>query len=83
MSNIEIPEQFSKPRFSDRCIICTRCVYGCPAHAIKVGGFGILKSGFDLDAVEQRMKGKELEPLEKCCKGWFYKGVRDYLLDKY
>ncbi len=83
MSNIEIPEQFSKPRFSDRCIICTRCVYGCPAHAIKAGGFGILKSGFDLDAVEKRMKGEELEPLEKCCKGWLYKGIRDYLLDKY
>lgn len=83
MSNIEIPEQASKPRFSDRCVICTRCVYGCPAQAIKTKGPLTLKKGFDLDAVEQRMKGVELEPVEKCCKGWLLKGVKDYLLDKY
>lgn len=81
--NIEISEQSTKPIFSDRCIICTRCIYGCPAQAIKAKGPLALKKGFDLDAVERRMEGMKLEPIEKCCKGWLYKGVKDYLLDKY
>lgn len=83
MSNIEIPEGASLPQFLNRCVICTRCVYGCPAHAIKVNGSMTLKSGFDLEAVERRMEGVEPEPLEKCCKGWIYMGVKDYLLNKY
>jgi len=83
MQNVAISEPSSKPKFSDRCIICTRCIYGCPVHAIKTKGPLALKKGFDLEAVERRMEGLELEPLEKCCKGWLYKGVKDYLLDKY
>ena len=83
MSNIEIMEPSSKPHFSDGCIICTRCIYGCPSQAIKTKGPLALKRGFDLDALERRMEGIELEPVEKCCKGWLFKGVRDYLQDKY
>ncbi len=83
VSNIEITKGASKPHFLDRCVICTRCVYGCPAHAIKTKSSVTLKTGFDLDAVEQRMKDVELQPFEKFCKGWLYKGVKDYLLDRY
>ncbi|MDD3168453.1 MAG: EFR1 family ferrodoxin [Eubacteriales bacterium] len=81
--NIEIPESASKPRFKDQCVICMRCVYGCPTNAIKVKGNFVLKNGFDLSAVERRMKDVELAPVEKCCKGLLYKGVKEYLLDKY
>lgn len=83
MQNIEIPESASKPKFSDRCVICTRCIYGCPCGAIKANGPLALKRGFDLKEVERRMEGMELKPLEQCAKGWYNKGVRDYLLDKY
>lgn len=82
-SNIKLSEATGKPGFSDRCIICTRCTYGCPTRAIKAGGPLALKNGFDLKAVERRMEGVEPEPAEKCCKGWLYMGVKDYLLDKY
>lgn len=82
-SNIEIPEGDSRPHFADRCVICTRCVYGCPAQAIKSKGSITFKNGFDLEAVERRMRGVELQPVEECCKGLIYMGVRDYLKNKY
>jgi len=80
--NIEIPASESKPRFKDCCVICMRCIYGCPAGAIRVKGKFVLKNGYDLDVVERQMKDVELEPVEKWCKGWLYKGVRNYLLEK-
>jgi ferredoxin/flavodoxin len=83
MQNIDIVEPAGKPTFSDRCVICTRCIYGCPGNAIKAKGPLALKHGFDLEAVERRMKDTELKPVEQCAKGWYNKGVRDYLRDKY
>lgn len=83
MQNIDIPEPASKPKFSDRCVICTRCVYGCPCGAIKAKGPLALKHGFDLNEVERRMEGMELKPVEQCAEGWYNKGVRDYLMDRY
>jgi ferredoxin len=38
LSNIKIPEETSKPVFLNNCVICTRCVYGCPARAIRLNG---------------------------------------------
>lgn len=83
MSNIKISAVTLKPVFLDNCVMCVRCVYGCPARAIKANALFAFKNGYDLDAVEQRMQGVELEPLEKCCRGWLFKGVKNYLLDKY
>lgn len=80
--NIIVNEKTKKPTFLDQCTICLRCVYGCPAHAIQAKSKAVLK-GFDLDAIEKRMEGVELEPVEKCCKGIVFSGVRDYLLGKY
>ena len=81
--NIEIPEPGGKPRFLEQCVFCTRCLNCCPTNAIKAKGPFQLKHSLDLDAIEKRMEGVELQPVEKCCKGLVFKGVRDYLLDKY
>ena len=81
--NIMIDEQTHKPKFSDQCTVCMRCVYGCPLHAVSSKSSMVFKKGFDLDAVEKRMEGVELEPVEKCCRGIAWIGVRDYLLGKY
>ncbi len=70
-----------KPVFGDRCVACFRCVYGCPAHAIKSKNFMIVQKGFSIDELERRMEGVELKPVEQCCKGWAWKGVREYLLN--
>ena len=73
-----------RPAFGGQCVICFRCVYGCPQKAIraKYGQFAILKEGFDLDAAERRMAGAEaLPPVEEVAKGAALSGVRKYLRD--
>ncbi|MGI6120571.1 MAG: 4Fe-4S binding protein [Desulfosporosinus sp.] len=80
VNNIEILD--NKPIFKDRCIMCFRCVYGCPANAIKSKSFQVLKKGYDLNEIEKRMDRVDLEPIEKCCKGFLWSSIRNYLLDK-
>jgi hypothetical protein len=46
-----------------------------------VKGFPILKEGFNLEDLGKRMHQVELEPIEKCCSGLLWKGVKKYLLD--
>ena len=72
-----------KPVFSNRCVLCTRCLYGCPVKAITpgFGKFAVLKQGFDLDALEARTQSKtDFPPLEELTKGAGYNGVTKYLL---
>ena len=78
--NIEM--RGGKPEFGGKCVICLRCVYGCPAKAIAPGIMKafVLKQGFDLDAAEERTRRlEELPPLSEIAKGFLYKGVLKYL----
>ena len=78
--NIEMKD--GKPSFGARCVICLRCVYGCPAKAIRadVPKFFLLKEGLDLDALEERTKHMtDFPPVSEAAKGFLYKGVRRYL----
>jgi ferredoxin/flavodoxin len=80
VNNIEMKDR--KPLFNDRCIMCFRCIYACSSHAIKSNNFMVLKNGYSLIELEKRMQGVELEPINKCCKGFFWSSMRNYLLDK-
>jgi ferredoxin len=71
-----------RPAFGNECIMCFRCVYGCPHDAIKSESFMVFKKGFSLEEIEKRMEGIELEPVEKCAKGLMWSGAKNYLLDK-
>lgn len=73
--------QDGKPTFSASCAMCFRCVYGCPSKALKTKNFMVLKQGFDLDALEKRMKDTPLPPIEECFKGRMWKAVREYLTE--
>lgn len=79
--NIKIDENTLKPAFNNKCIGCLRCVYGCPFKAIEAKSNSVFKEGFNLDEVEKRMEGVELEPIEKCCTGSMFKGLKKYLED--
>ena len=71
-----------KPTFDRHCVLCLRCVYGCPTHAIHagLGGFAVFKDGFDLDALERRTATlTELPSIQVLTQGMMYKGVRVYL----
>lgn len=70
-----------KPFYLHRCIMCFRCIYGCPAKAITSKNVMVLKGGYDLTALEKRMEGLKLKPVQECCPGLIMKGIRNYLLD--
>lgn len=80
VANITIEE--GRPHFSSRCSACLACIYGCPRKALSIRHVFILKQGYDLKALEDRMRGMTLLPVEKCCKGILWLGVKRYLLGK-
>jgi len=73
----------NRPTFGRVCFLCLRCIYGCPNKALMAGTFKfiILKDGYDLKALEKRMKGIKPSPIEDLAKGYLWKGVREYLLE--
>jgi len=73
-----------KPVFGNDCVICLRCVYGCPQKAIKpgIGKFIVVNGGFSIDNIENRMRYVTVfPPIEDITKTPSLKGVRDYLME--
>lgn len=76
-----------RPRFGDSCIACFRCIYGCPAHAMKSGNFMVLKKGFSFEKLEERLAVIEragesdttLGDYGKLVKGPLFKSLKKYL----
>lgn len=66
-----------KPEFLKQCVLCTRCVYGCPTKAIQPGFFksAVLKNGFDM----RRYEALSAPPEEK--KSLLWEGLRRYFED--
>jgi len=73
-----------KPIFHNKCIVCMRCVYGCPINAITNERFNkfILENGFDIGTIVEETRGAKLVPVMKCTKGIIWLGVRKFLLNK-
>lgn len=69
-----------RPSFGGQCVACLRCFYGCPEAAIQARAFSFftVKKGYDLEKLEERMTGIELEPAESLAKGAFA-GLLKYL----
>jgi ferredoxin/flavodoxin len=67
------------PVFTDKCIACFRCVYGCPAKAMRSNNFMVLKKGFSLAELEKRNTGKPLGPWQPEIKGKAFAALGEYL----
>lgn len=66
-----------KPEFLKQCVLCTRCLYGCPVNAIQSKMFkaAVLKGGFDI----RRIEASSVPFEEK--KGVLWEGLRRYFAD--
>lgn len=71
--------EIGRPALRDKCVICFRCIYGCPAHALQSKNALVIQTGYSISDVEKRMQGKELKAINECCRGMLWKGVRKYL----
>ncbi len=42
-----------KPIFHDKCVLCMRCIYGCPHNSVTpgIGKFLVLKNGYNLKKI--------------------------------
>jgi ferredoxin len=67
--------------FGDRCVLCLRCVYGCPEKAIysQHYSFLLIKEGFNLNKIEKSMNDVEILPLSKVKIGILFIGIKKYL----
>lgn len=71
-----------KPSFGKECVACLCCIYGCPQKAIEAGKGKILvlKSGYNLEGVEQRIQSiTEFPTASIAARGFGLHGVRQYL----
>lgn len=71
--NIRIKD--GRPVFANRCVMCFKCVYGCPSHVIhpKLLGSILNKNGFDINSYEKL----EDVPVQKV--GITWKAVQKYI----
>lgn len=78
-NNIKLKDK--TPVFEHKCIICLRCIYGCPNNALYTDKFKkfLIEDGFNIQHIEERMKNEELLSIDKCCKGLLWIGVKKYL----
>lgn len=70
--------------FGNDCVICMRCIYGCPQKAIEpgIGKFMVVPEGFNLSKVEDRMDHLTVYPRISHATGHAsLRGVRDYLIE--
>ena len=75
----------NKPVFGGKCMLCLKCIYGCPRNALKPGicKFVVLKNGYNLCGIEKRVKveGRSKLGTEELTRGFLWKGVRKYISD--
>lgn len=70
--------------FGNDCVICLRCVYGCPQKAIEpgFGKFMVVPEGFNLSKLESRMDHLTVYPrISQATSQSSLRGVRDYLIE--
>lgn len=69
------------PVFNNNCLLCLKCIYGCPQRALEagIGKFIVIKQGYNLNAIEKNNQIDTLDSVEKLAKGYLWKGIKEYL----
>lgn len=70
--------------FGNDCVICMRCIYGCPQKAIEpgIGKFAVVPEGYNLSKVENRMDHLTVYPkISQATRHFSLRGVRLYLIE--
>lgn len=72
-----------RPVFFNDCVLCLKCIYGCPQKALTpgMGKFVIIKQGYNLEYIENLVGKIKIDSIEELAKGYLWKGVKEYLLD--
>ncbi len=74
---------YGKPVFSDTCVSCMRCIYGCPNNAIEATRMKslVIDKGYDLTELMNTKMPSEKPKRVKT--GLLYYGAKKYLKDSY
>jgi ferredoxin len=80
---INITLNNGRPNFNNTCVLCLRCIYGCPQKALMpgIGKFIIIKQGYSLSVIGKQTGKDKLDSVEELAKGYLWKGVKEYLLN--
>ncbi|MCL2530025.1 MAG: EFR1 family ferrodoxin [Coriobacteriia bacterium] len=80
--NISLREGACAPHFGPSCVLCLRCIYGCPEHALRPGFAAILviKDGYSLEKME-KYSPLDKDKLAEELKSVAWSDVRRYLDD--
>jgi len=72
-----------RPIFAWRCVLCMRCIYGCPMGAIhpRLMGFAPLKDGFSLKRLEASLGDAGSPDPYDIRSGALFGGLKDYIED--
>jgi len=75
--------QDGRPVFEDRCHLCLGCIYRCPNKSLAAGKwkFVIIKEGYDLKRLEEKVPLDEPVDIARLAKGYLWSGARKYLLE--
>lgn len=83
VNNIAV--QNGKPVFGNKCVLCLKCIYGCPSGALQPGLFKsfVIKDGYNLCEMEKSIKcdNRSQATVEQLARGYLWKGVKTYLLN--
>ena len=74
-----------RPSFGTECVICLRCIYGCPQKAVVPGAAKsfVLQDGFNIEDIEARTAHiTQFPAVNEIAKGPFMAGVRRYLKEE-
>jgi len=81
-NNISLESGAGAPRFGSACVLCLKCIYGCPEHALSPGAaaFLVIKEGYSLEEMEKQGP-LDQSKLDEELKGVAWNAVRRYLND--